>query len=142
MCAGTNARQWHGAMCIEHRTGQRGGDRSIACTLFQHQARGEIRQAELLLAPNSKVLGVARDMQEPEQFLVLALSPDRRALLGVGSRGIETLYRSAAEFSTGSVSKNGEHVALIDLGGQLLVLGDGGRRLMMCVRGERSSSDE
>jgi hypothetical protein len=142
ICAGTNARDWHGAVCVERRTGQRGGDRSIACTLFQYRGMNGLHQAELMLAPNSKVLGVARDMQEPEQFLVLALSPDRRTLLGVGARGIETLYRSAAEFSTGSVSNNGERVALVDLGGQLLVLGDGGRRLMMCVRGEQGSSDE
>jgi hypothetical protein len=141
LCGEIKSGSWRGAICVERGSGQRGGDRSVVCKLFHGRPQDGLREAEIILAPHSRLLGLARDTHESNQFLLLALSPNRRVLLGVGTRGSETLYRSSVELSTGSVSANGERVALVDLDGKLLVLTEGGRRLIMGVRGEPDSND-
>ena len=133
-------RHWKGAFCLESKPTQRGGERSTRISLFRGETSQGFRETGFVLPPEAKIIGVGRDGDEPDKYHVLYLDPRRRRLMAACEGGTEALYESPADISSGSVSGDGESVALVDLDGQLLLFGGGGRRLSMCLRGERTAS--
>jgi len=127
--------EWTGAVCIEQRTGARGGKHCSVCRLYEGRPQDGFKEHELVVAADWKLLGLVVDMQSPSGHLLLALRADRRTLVGIGQNGTETVYQSASDIMSAAVSMDGERVALVNLDGQLVVLGEGGRRLLMCVSG-------
>lgn len=75
--------------------------------------------------------------QQPDRLLVLRA--DRRALLAAGKDGPEMLYTSASDIGSVSVSVDGTRVAVVDLAGNLRVLGDGGRMELLAVHGSEEA---
>lgn len=126
--------QWQGGICLEYR-GQREGER--ACRLYQGGPQDGYSELELVPPPEWKLLGLVPDPQRSERSQLLMLRQDRRTLVALGERGQEILFQSPNAISTASVSFDGATVALVDLEGQVLVLGDGGRRVLLRARGQR-----
>lgn len=132
-------RHWSGAVCVESRSTQRGGDRSTKVSLFRGEPSQGFRETGFVMPPEARIIGVGRDGDDPDNYHVLYLDARRRRLMAAGANGTEALYESPADISGGSVSGDGESVALVDLDGQLLVFAGGGRRLSMCLRGEHAA---
>lgn len=133
-------RHWKGAFSVESKPSQRGGDRSTKISLFRGEPSQGFRETAFVLPAEARIIGVGRDGDEPDKYHVLYLDPRRRRLMAAGANGTETLYESPADISSGSVSGDGESVALVDLDGQLLVFVGGGRRLSMCLSGDRTTA--
>lgn len=118
---------------------QQGGRSS--CRLVQLGDSTKPRLHEVSLWQDWKPQGlVAGEGGEyPDRLLVLRA--DRRALLAVNEDGPEVLYTSSTDISTVSVSADGGRVALVDLAGNLRVLGNGGRSELATVRGTEKGDD-
>lgn len=126
---------WQGGICLEYRSDQRDGGRVYR--LYQGGPQDGYSELELRPPPGWKLLGLVPDPHSAERSQLLMLRPDRRTLVGIGEHGQEILYQASSDISAASVSFDGDAVALVDLAGQLLVLGDGGRRVLMRVHGQR-----
>ncbi len=114
------------------------GSRSV-CRMVVFGAGGPPEQREVSLwqgwRPQGLVAGEGG--QQPDRLLVLRA--DRRALLAVGTDGPEMLYTSATDIGCVSTSVDGTRVALVDLAGNLKVMGDGGRVELLTVRGSEQA---
>ncbi|KRA21135.1 hypothetical protein [Lysobacter sp. Root604] len=140
-CGAMRDKEWNGAVCVEQRPeGKR--SKSSIYRLFEGRPQDGFREYELTIAPGSKALGLIKDGQTHTKHILLALSADRRGLIGVGPDGIEDIYRSSRDIVAVSLGIDGDLVALINLDGQLILLGDGGRRLLMSVSGQAEAADE
>jgi hypothetical protein len=127
--------QWQGGICLEYRGGQRDGART--CRLYQGGPQDGYSELELVPPPGWKLLGLVPDPQRSERSQLLMLRQDRRTLVALGEHGQEILFQSPCDISVASVSFDGASVALVDLEGQVLLLGDGGRRVLLRMRGQR-----
>lgn len=127
--------QWQGGICLEYRAAAQEGGR--VCRLYQGGPRQGYSELELRPPPEWKLLGLVPDPQDGERSRLLMLRQDRRALVALGEQGQEVVFQASSAISAASVSCDGAAVALVDLEGQVLVLGEGGRRVLLRVRGQR-----
>lgn len=127
--------EWKGALCVEESREKNDGQRQGVYRLYRGRPQDGFKECELANAAGRKLLGLVPNLKSRDEYLLLALCADRRTLVGVGERGSETIYQSVSDIMSATVSSDGERVALINLDGQLVVLGEGGRRLLMCVSG-------
>ncbi|KMM74478.1 hypothetical protein ACP93_16320 [Xanthomonas sp. NCPPB 1128] len=125
---------WHGGICLELRD-QR--DEGGVYRLYQGGPGDGFSELELRLPGGGKVVGLVEDPHHPERSGLLLLRPNRRTLLALGEHGQEILHQATADISAVSVSPDGSKVAVLDLTGQLRVLGDGGRRVVLRAQGQR-----
>ncbi len=105
--------------------------------MYQGGPENGFAELELRLPGGGKVVGLVEDPHHPERSLLLLLRPNRRTLIALGEHGQEIVHQAIADISAVSVAPDGSKVAVLDLTGQLLVLGDGGRRVMLRAQGQR-----
>ncbi|QWP79147.1 hypothetical protein J5226_12475 [Lysobacter sp. K5869] len=119
---------------VELRVGGHGGDRAGAWRVLQWDNGAVAVDFEIILPSEWKVIGV--DAPRDGGPALIAINPDRTALLSLGEKERRTLYRSAARLSVGSVAGGGETIALIDLDGRLVVLHERGASITIYAGGE------
>lgn len=126
--------RWRGMVCCEYRNGT-----TSRCRLQAFNLREELEDADLTLPTGSRLLGLVADPQHRDESAVLVLRGDRRALVAITAGGSEVVHQAARDIMAASVSAQGDKVACIDLDGRVVVLGDGGRNVLMDVRGRQGS---
>ncbi|MCW0399843.1 hypothetical protein NB688_003893 [Xanthomonas sacchari] len=125
---------WRGALCLEY-PGQH--DDGGICRLYQGGPQDGFSELELRLPAGAKLLGPVQDPQRPERSRLLLLRPDRRTVIAIGEQGQEIVYQASNDISAASVAPDGSGVALVDLAGQLRVLGEGGGKVLLQAQGQR-----
>ncbi|MDY0954826.1 hypothetical protein SOM22_09580 [Stenotrophomonas rhizophila] len=126
-----------GTCCMEHRDP---AGHSVL-TLVHRDGRADAAHHRLALPAGWKPIGMMAPVQAHQPWRLLALRADQRALVALGMDGQETLHASSSDISAVSVSGCGGRIALVNLDGDLLVLGDHGRTRLACVRGRGETDD-
>lgn len=139
-CTSVALRAWHGAFCVEMRADSRSTDRSTVCRLYVGSQHAGFSLHELSVAGDCRLLGLVAS-PTPRDARLLVLQSNRRTVVAIGPDGAETLYQSGADVVSASVSIDGRRVALVTLDGQLVVLSEGGRRLMNVASGTEPRDD-
>ena len=98
---------------------------SPLCTHSALQCEASLSLLGLVAAPD----------QGRDAYLPLMLHRERRSLLLITADGAKPVYHSPSVIRSVSVSFNGQRIAVLTLDGEVLVLGRGGRQLMLRVRG-------
>ncbi len=116
---------WTGdfAACIE--LGGQGGERGQDWRVFR--GGGVPRPSQVLLSGDCRAFALERSPAQAP--CLLALDPDRRALLSIGAGERATLYRSPVRIASASAAA--DTMALIDLDGRLVVLRDRGAEVLV-----------
>lgn len=109
---------------VELRIGGHGGERAALWRVLQWDNGASAADFEIILPSEWKVIGV--DAPRQGGPALIAINPDRTALLAIGENERRTLYRSGTRLTVGSVAAGGETIALIDLSGRLVVLHERG----------------
>lgn len=119
---------------VESRIGGHGGERAGAWRVLQWDNGVVAVDFEIILPTEWKVIGV--DAPREGGPALIAINPDRSALLSIGEKERRTLYQSAARLTVGSVAGGGETIALIDLDGSLVVLHERGASTTIYAGGQ------
>jgi hypothetical protein len=121
-----------GALCLELRARS---TRYLLQAFRDGQPLGE--RTELRVPEDWRVLGLVRQADDAMPAL-LALRDDRRGLAAISADGVHALQRCTHDVTSASVSIRGDRVALVTLGGELVVLDEGGRRVLARVAGSEA----
>ncbi|MGO1069406.1 hypothetical protein [Lysobacter sp. CA199] len=117
---------------LEQPVGGQGGERSSVWRVFSRE-RDRSSDYETMLPADWKVEGLA--LAPTTGVHLIALRPDRRALVSIGAAGRTTLYESAYAITAVTVAADCDVVALIDQQGRLVVLRDQGRSVLVYTGG-------
>lgn len=109
---------------VELRIGGHGGERSALWRVLQWDNGASAADFEIILPSEWKAIGV--DAPRDGGPALIAINPDRTALVAIGANERRTLYQSSVRLTVGSVAAGGETIALIDLRGRLVVLHERG----------------
>jgi hypothetical protein len=115
--------RWNGAACLAFQ------DHGL---LLQSAASGELRETRFPLERH-QLVGLVLDMDAPSGWLPLAMHEGKRRLLA-WQGGWQTVHEAGSEMRAVACSADGQRVAITHMNGELVVLGDGGRRLLLRVR--------
>jgi len=125
---------WHGGCCVEQPVGGHGGERSSIWRVFlRSKHRDKSADHEIVLPADWKVVGLS--MNDADELELIALRPDRRAVVSIGAQGRATLYESPYQISAISVATDCDVIALIDLQGRLVVLRDRAKSVLVYAGG-------
>jgi hypothetical protein len=125
---------WHGGCCVEQPVGGHGGERSSIWRVFlRSQHRAKSADHEIVLPADWKVVGLR--MNAADELDLIALRPDRRAVVSIGAQGRATLYESPYQISVASVATDCDVIALVDLHGRLVVLRDRAKSVLVYAGG-------
>lgn len=125
---------WHGGCCVEQPVGGHGGERSSIWRVFlRSQHRAKSADHEIVLPADWKVVGLR--MNAADELDLIALRPDRRAVVSIGAQGRATLYESPYQISVASVATDCDMIALVDLRGRLVVLRDNAKSVLLYAGG-------
>lgn len=112
---------WHGGVCVELPVGGHGGERSSIWKVFLRSAhRSKSSDHEIVLPAGWKVIGLS--MSATEELELIALRPDRKAIVCIGVEGRAVLYESPYAIATASVATDCDVIAAVDRQGRLVVL--------------------
>lgn len=125
---------WQGDVAVEFRAGQRGGERHSRWRVWRRSARQGQQDFELALGAQWKVIGLAPMPQDGPGLI--ALDPERRAVVRIGERERTTLYASPQKISVASVAAAADTIALIDVSGRLTILRHQGRDVVVYEGGD------
>jgi len=126
--------RWQGGYCVEQIVGGHGGERSSLWRVFARIADHPPSDYEIVLPGDWKVVGLGQP--DGDDVGLIALRPDRKALLRIGAQGRSVLYESPSPISTVSVAVDADLIALVDLQGRLVVLRDGARKMLVYTGGD------
>lgn len=125
---------WHGGCCVEQPVGGHGGERSSIWRVFlRSQHRAKSADHEIVLPADWKVVGLR--INAADELDLIALRPDRRAVVSIGAQGRATLYESPYQISVASVATDCDMIALVDLRGRLVVLRDNAKSVLVYAGG-------
>ncbi|MGN7919359.1 hypothetical protein [Lysobacter sp. 22409] len=125
---------WQGGCCVEQIVGGHGGERSSIWRVFMRTAERPATEYEIVLPADWKVVGLSQP--DGDDMGLIALRPDRKALLRIGAQERSVLYESPSPISTVSVAVDADLIALVDLQGRLVVLRDGARKMLVYTGGD------
>ncbi|MGO1001540.1 hypothetical protein [Lysobacter sp. CA196] len=125
---------WQGGCCVEQVVGGHGGERSSIWRVFMRTAERPFTEHEIVLPADWKVVGLGQP--DGDDIGLIALRPDRKALLRIGAQERSVLYESPSPISTVSVAVDADLIALVDLQGRLVVLRDGARKMLVYTGGD------
>ncbi|MGJ7904782.1 hypothetical protein [Lysobacter sp. 1R34A] len=125
---------WPGGFCVEQIVGGHGGERSSIWRVFVRLAERPPSEYEIVLQADWKVVGLGQP--DGGDIGLIALRPDRKALVRIGAQGRSVLYESPSPISTVSVAVDADLIALVDLQGRLVVLRDGARKMLVYTGGD------
>lgn len=128
------ADSWQGGCCVEQVVGGHGGERSSIWRVFMRTAERPATEYEIVLPADWKVVGLGQP--DGDDIGLIALRPDRKALLRIGAQERSLLYESPSPISTVSVAVDADLIALVDLQGRLVVLRDGARKMLVYTGGD------
>ncbi|ALN79979.1 hypothetical protein [Lysobacter antibioticus] len=128
------ADRWRGGYCVEQIVGGHGGERSSIWRVFARIADRPPSEYEIVLPGDWKVVGLSQP--DGDDIGLIALRPDRKALLRIGAQERSVLYESPSPISTVSVAVDADLIALVDLQGRLVVLRDGARKMLVYTGGD------
>jgi len=123
--------QWRGHILVVFAPNE---DGETICRQYTGTGAKTLDEAAFRVGTKSEVVGLVRASDDPGAH-ALVLEADRRRLTVVGPVGTEVIYEAGSEIHAVSCSPDGERVALLTLAGQLVVLGAGGRRMLMSASG-------
>lgn len=124
---------------VELRLGGHGGERSALWRLLQWDGGDIAADFELILPSEWKVIGI--DAPRDGGPALIAINPDRSAVLAIGENERRTLYQSSIRLTVGSVAAGGETIAVIDLRGRLVVLHERGVSTTIYAGGSDAEGD-
>lgn len=134
LCGSQYGLGWRGGYCVEQIVGGHGGERSSLWRVFVRTADRAPSDYEIVLPGDWKVVGLGQP--DGDDVGLIALRPDRKALLRIGAQGRSVLYESPSPISTVSVAVDADLIALVDLQGRLVVLRDGARKMLVYTGGD------
>jgi len=125
---------WQGDVAVEFRAGQRGGERHSRWRVWRRNQWHGKQDFELALSADWKVIGLAPTPDDGPGLI--ALDPERRAVVRIGERERRTLYASPRKISVASVAAAADTIALIDVSGRLAILRHQGRDVLVYEGGD------
>ncbi|WP_064748987.1 hypothetical protein [Lysobacter antibioticus] len=134
LCGNAWGDRWQGDIAVEFAAGQRGGERHGRWRLWRRSPSQGLQDFELALSAAWKVVGLAAVSADAPALI--ALDPDRKAVVRIGERGRTTLYASPQKISVASVAAAADTIALIDVSGRLTILRHQGRDVLVYEGGD------